>query len=203
MTFSVYIIEASSPKDFFDRSLDGLATENLLNTMGVTNKVRFVLTRAFLKRAVEEASAYSIVHVSCHGNNSGIAVGNLSGQLNWPEFAMLFQCRAEAPYLVMSSCCGAASGIGSAFEASGVRPPIIFGSTEVLGYSEYSAAWAVLYHRFVCDGLSKDTAQTALKQINAVVHDSFLYRRWDEERECYRSFPPADAIYTVTRSRNE
>jgi hypothetical protein len=201
----VYIVEASSTADFYDQSLDGRSAQNLLNTICVPNEFRMALTPTYLQKAIEEASAggFDILHLSCHGDKEGTGIFVVNKFLPWPEFARLFrQIEGNAPALVMSSCCGAASGISSAFEDCRIQPPFIFGSTAVLGYSEYCAAWAILYHRLINDGVSKDSAMTAMEHINAVVHDSFIYRRWDEEERKYKKWPRTGYSYEVQEVKN-
>lgn len=205
----MFIVEASYPRDFYRESLDGRFVENLLNTMRVENKGRIVLTPRYFRTAVTEAitGGYDILHVSCHGDRHGIDVASVEHPLSWNEFADFFHgIGRDLPALVMSSCCGAASGISRAFEQCRHRPPFIFGSTEKLGYSEYCAAWALLYHRFKKDRFSRsrtaralDTAMTAMEQISAVVNYSFLYRRWDEEEQRYLRYPHSDASYSVVK----
>lgn len=97
----------------------------------------------------------------------------------------------------MSACCGASSGIGKAFQEIDERPTIIFGSTEALDFSEYAVAWSILYHRFKTDGIRKPTAQLALQQITAVVHELFIYRRWDEKKKAYLRYPSSNKTFEV------
>jgi hypothetical protein len=98
----------------------------------------------------------------------------------------------------MSACCGATSGIRKAFENKPKKPEIIFGSSDERSYGEYAVAWAILYHRFKKDGIDKDSAQRALKDIHAVVSDKFLYRRWSNSHNEYRSYPGKGRKYEIT-----
>ncbi len=41
----VFIIESSYPKDFYKQKLDGIAAQGILNILGVTSELRFVLDR--------------------------------------------------------------------------------------------------------------------------------------------------------------
>ncbi|MFT8518981.1 hypothetical protein [Acetobacter syzygii] len=102
------------------------------------------------------------------------------------------------PVLVMSACCGASSGIAKAFAKQKKHPQIILGSQKALSFSEYAAAWSILYHRFQSDNLDRNTAQLALKQIVAVVDKSFRYLRWDNEKEKFLQYPVSGKSYTVS-----
>jgi hypothetical protein len=159
-----------------------------------------------LKKALRHAKEHKphVIHLSCHGraDNKGIVLAN-DDQIEWPKFAELF-CEAKfAPQaLVMSSCGGAAKGIDQAFAAIHKRPGIIFGSRDDHGYGEYAVAWALLYQRFKLKGLTVDSARTALRQINAVVSDAFLYRRWDSQKEKYLYYPGKQVKYAVKEVSN-
>jgi len=198
----VLVAEASYPKDFYNQTLDGVSAHNLLQTMHVHAEMHLVITPHFLKEAIEKASRenFNIIHLSCHGDDDGIDVGlpRKDHSLVWSKFVELFQnVEAEVPALVMSTCCGAASGIYKAFSVCKKRPDFIFGSTKELGYSKYAVAWAILYHRMARDGVCRDTARLALEQINAVVDRSFIYRRWSEEEEKYLKWPSSESKFRV------
>ena len=170
----VFIIESSYPKDFYEQKLDGIAAQGILNILGVENELRFVLDRKHFEKAIADAKAMNcnLIHLSCHGGEDGIALAD-NYQPSWDKFADLFQGIAWCPHaLVMSSCCGATSGIRKAFQTKPRRPEIIFGSSDERSYGEYTVAWAILYHRFKIDGVNKDAAQQALKEIHAVVSDN-------------------------------
>jgi hypothetical protein len=199
---NVFIIESSYPKDFYRQQLDGIAAQGILNILGVRNKLRFALDLKHFESAIAEAKArnYAVIHLSCHGDKNGVALAN-GDQLSWDEFADSFQRNDLCPKaLVMSSCCGATRGIRKVFENKAKRPAIIFGSSDERSYGEYTVAWAILYHRFKEDGINKDSAQQALKEINAVVSDKFLYRRWSNSRGEYLSYPGEGAKYEITKS---
>ena len=112
--------------------------------------MRFALDLKHFKRGVLEASkdGYDVLHISCHGDDSGIALSN-NKQLTWNEFAECFQQHDNCPKaLIMSSCCGAAAGIGDAFSSSSAKPKIIFGSIDERNFDEYAVAWSILYKEF-------------------------------------------------------
>jgi hypothetical protein len=161
-----------------------------------------VLTSQYLQQGIRDATSskngFNILQLSCHGNDNGIQVGG-GDFLTWPDFVRLFRDEAgEVPAaLVMSSCCGATSGIVEAFEASTKRPQIIFGSPESLEYSDYCTAWSILYHRAKTDGISPDTTNTALEQINAVLRQDFLCWRMDYKHTRYERYPRSGASFEV------
>lgn len=62
---------------------------------------------------------------------------------------------------------------------------------------------AILYHRFKTNGVNKDAAQQALKQIHAVVSDKFLHHRWSDSRREYRFYPGKANKYRITNARKQ
>lgn len=199
----VFIIESSYPKDFYQHKLDGIAAQGILNILGVPNELRFVLDRKYFEKAIADTKAFgfTLIHLSCHGDEKGVALAN-NYQLTWDEFADFFQQQEWCPKaLVMSSCSGAASGIQNAFQKKSRQPGIIFGSSDERSYGEYAVAWAILYHHFKKDGVDKDAAQKALKEIHAVVADTFLYRRWSSSRRQYLFYPGKGKKYRITEAK--
>ncbi len=197
--FSVYIIESTYPTDFYHGTLDGPVAQSLLNILRIRNRLRMVLDLKHLKKAFREANRdkFDVMHLSCHGDENGIDLAK-DRELDWPEFTELFQESSLVPKaLIMSSCCGAASGIGQAFAKVPQRPLIIFGSVDRRSYGEYATAWTLLYHRFKASGVTRGAAQVVLQQINAAVSRKFLYRRWDAEQKKYLSYPRRGVRYEV------
>jgi len=196
----VYIVEASYPKDFFRQNLDGLATHNLLLLIGIKSQLRMVLNRTYLKKAIREAlrDGYDVLHLSCHGDDDGIALPD-DDELSWEDFSELFPESEQTPVLIMSSCKGAATGIAAAFSKHRHPPPFIFGSEEALDYDFYAAAWSLLYRRLWRDGVNRDAGQHAIEQITAVLHHSFIYRRWDKGSRSYLRYPIRGERYVVSK----
>jgi hypothetical protein len=199
---NVFIIESSYPEDFYGQKLDGIAAQGILNILGVSNELRFALDRQHFEKAIADAKGLNstVIHLSCHGDKHGVAL-TTNYQPSWDKFASFFQNNRWCPKaLVMSACCGATSGLRSAFKNKSKRPEIIFGSSDERSYGEYTVAWAILYHRFKKEGINKESAQRALKDINAVVSDKFLYRRWSNSRKEYLSYPGKGKKYEIAEA---
>lgn len=195
----VLIIESASADDFYDNQLDGNSTGQLLRLLGIKFEMRIALDESRLSRALEFATQgnFDVIHLSCHGDKDGIQLANRKC-IDWNPLAAIFQKYNTHPRaLVMSACCGAASGIGHAFAQVKLRPNIIFGSTDARFYYDYAVAWAILYRVFLLEGVHRDAAQQALAHINAVVSPKFKYRRWDETQDKYLVFPGKAATYGV------
>ncbi len=199
----VLIVESSYPSDFYADQLDGKSTYELLKLLGASPKLIYALDRKHFQKAIDYAAVhkYEAVHISCHGDEDGVALTLKGENLNWSEFVACFRNNMRCPEaVIMSSCCGADSEIGLEFAKGTPRPKIIFGSTDPRSYSQYAAAWTLLYRRFMLDGINRDAAQLALSQINAVVHKAFKYRRWDPQAKKYLVFPGKNQRYKIVEA---
>jgi hypothetical protein len=101
----VLIVEASYPKDFYKGQLDGHVTQALTRLLGVKSDLLYALDMPHLEKAIAHAAAggYDVAHVSCHGDDVGIAVTNNSS-INWPDFVGLFakyKCSPHAYVLML------------------------------------------------------------------------------------------------------
>jgi hypothetical protein len=171
--------------------------------MGIENLLRMVIDLDHFRQAVRDAAGhrFDVLHLSCHGGDDGIALCD-DARLSWEELALIFETMQYNPTaLVMSTCCGAASGIGDAFQVCKYGPDIIFGSKVPLNISDYCVAWAILYHQLILDGVTLQAARTAMKNINAVVTNEFVYRRWDADASRYLYYPAKNRTYSVVEDK--
>jgi len=205
---TVYIIDSNYPADHYADRADGAITQNILKALGIRADLRLALDREYFKKAVTRATkaGCDVLHISTHGNENGISVCNdrddplceLPQGYLWKEFVSLFQGPFAPPDArVISACNGASLGLARAFAKGKKRPNIIIGSTEELYPADYVAAWALLYRLFKREGIDRDSAQRALGDICAVVHESFRYLRWDDDRQSYRRYPGAGTLFDV------
>lgn len=195
----VLIIESSYPEDFYNEQLDGLVTLHLTKLLRINAKLVYALDKSHFSKAIALAAKgnYDVLHLSCHGDDVGIAVTD-NKSLDWPDLAQLFYRHGYKPSaLVMSACCGASDGLREAFAAVSTRPDIIFGTTDARDYNEYALAWTILYNKFKAEGVDRDVAQQALKEIHATGGSTFRYLRWDGTSRYYRNFPFTGKSYQV------
>jgi len=199
----VLIIEASYPKDFYRGQLDGHVTQALTRLLGIKSDLVYALDKSHFEKAIAHAANgdYDVVHVSCHGDDVGIAVTNNS-PINWPDFVELFRkykCNPHA--LIMSSCCGATDDLANEFEKIPYGPYIIFGSIDERNYNEYAVAWTILYNLFKTKGVHRDVAMEALRAIRAIVHNNFRYLRWKDDKKEYVQYPPEGRRFVVMEKK--
>ena len=191
---SVYIVESLHSDQFFERTLDGHAANEVLKILQVPTEYRIAFTWPLLKRAVAEAAAgnYQVLHFSAHGDDDGPRLTN-GKDLSWREFAQLIApASGRDKALVMATCQGGHRRLTRALAKEGVVFGWVFGSTAAKGvtFSDSCLAWSILYNRLVDHGFHKTGLKTALAAINAAIDGDFIYRRWDGQR--YRRFPAAD-----------
>jgi hypothetical protein len=204
---TVFIIDSNYPKDHYLDRADCAIAQQVLKTLGIKADLRVALDREYFEKATRRAltQGRDVLHISCHGDDNGIGLcsddpdSELPMGLSWDELTALFQDHRQPPTaLVMSACCGAASGLGQSFARVPIRPEIIIGSTDKRYPADYVAAWTLLYRRFKRSGINRDSAQRVLRDICAVVHKNFRYLRWDDDQDGYRHFPATGRQYEVS-----
>lgn len=190
MLEKVYIVESLSPKDFYERRLDGHAANEILKILDVTTEYRIAFTKKLVKRAISEAAAGDcrVLHFSSHGDANGIRLTN-NTDISWTDFVELVRPVAgKDNALVMATCGGGDKQLTKALTAAGVEFGYVFGSTaDTVTFSDSCLAWSILYNRLVDHGFEKSGLMSTLKAINSAIVGDFVYRRWDGNK--YRHYP--------------
>lgn len=203
----VLVIESGDAEDFYDNTLDGVSTHELLKLIGVSSELRFAVNKEYFEKALQHFAEkrFDVLHISAHGSTTAFYLAN-DDRIKWAHLAELFQTHKCAPdALVMSVCFAASEKIDEAFEAKHVkyRPGFIFGSTDARNYHDYAAAWSILYRVFRKKNFDRGRAKMALRHVNAVVHEAFVYRRWDEDEKYYKHFPVEGKAFEVVPKRRK
>ena len=188
---SVFIAESLSPKDFYERRLDGFAANEVLKIQSCPTEYRIVLTRKYLRRAIEEADEnnFAIFHLSCHGDSDGIKLAD-GTEIDWLTLAHMFKPFAtQERCLVLASCSGGHYAFTKALVKVGAAFGYVFGSTAAdgVGFTDSCLAWSVLYRELIENGLARDTLQRAVETINVIAPGNFVYRRWSGS--VYQRYP--------------
>ncbi|SDC78652.1 hypothetical protein SAMN05444678_105235 [Sphingomonas sp. YR710] len=190
MLDSVFILESLDPKDFYERTLDGHAANEILRILGTKSEYRVAFTKALAERAIREAAKrnFTILHFSSHGSGTGVTLTN-GKRLSWDKFVKLIAPAAGADQaLVMATCGGGDHELTKALAKAGVIFGWVFGSTaDTVHFSDSCLAWSILYNRLYDHGFEPAALRTTLKAINAAIQGDFVYRRWDGK--AYRRFP--------------
>jgi hypothetical protein len=175
---TVFIVDSNYPKDHYLERADGEIAQQILKALNIKADLRLALDREYFGKAVKRAlnQKCDVLHISCHGDDEGIGLcsddpdSDQPMGLDWKQLADLFQDHDHTPVaLIMSACCGAASGLGDAFTRVSKRPSIIIGSTDKRYPADYVAAWSLIYRKFKRSGIDKETAQLVLEDVCAVV----------------------------------
>jgi hypothetical protein len=199
------IIEASDPEDFFDETLDGPVTYHLAKLLQIDSLLVYALDEDHLEKAIALAAKhhYNAIHLSCHGDEDGIAVTDCTN-IDWPDFVQLFNSQKYSPEaLIMSSCHGAGDGLADEFTKVRLRPKIIFGSRDKRNYIEYAVAWTILYRLFATKGIDRKVGQRALRAICSVAHKNFRYLRWHDNKKEYVQFPGEGRRYEIVEKKKK
>jgi hypothetical protein len=143
------------------------------------------------------------VHISCHGNNEGLAFRmDLEPWANIIQhISPLCQMRDYKGGFVLSiSACGAGQqeitqGLSESFRGgSKMTPPhyLFVTNSESVMWDDATVAWVALYHRIGKLGLGKKEAiQNSLQAIELVTGLSLRYFRWDKTDKRFLRFPGA------------
>jgi hypothetical protein len=190
VAFSVFLAEAVGAEDFYEGRTDGFAANEVLKIQQVRSSYRIVFDVAHLSRTIADATSgdYDVLHISAHGDDTGISLTN-GDFVSWYDLARMlkpFGGVADKPnkILVVSSCMGGYVGLSKALQKRGVAFRFIFGSTarSGVGFTHSCIAWSIPYNRFVELGSRRFTLtelRTTLDRINQVVPGDFVYRRWN------------------------
>jgi len=206
----VFIIDSNFPEDHFHDRADGVVTQYILKALGLRADLRLALDRKHFTAGVKRAlkARCDVLHISTHGDADGVALcddqlGSSTRQgFTWVDFVGLFQGEQNVPTaLVLAACKGASRGLVEAFAQAEKRPMIIVGSSDDRYPADYVAAWALLYRQFQRSGITRDTAQSALDSICAVVHKKFRYYRWDDSRNCYLLYPGQNTCFDIVKRK--
>lgn len=191
---SVYILESLKPKDFYKRSLDGHAANEVLRVLGTRTEYRIAFTKALIERAIKEAVAgdFEVLHFSSHGHGGGIRLTD-GTRLTWAEFAEIVRpASGSDKALVMATCGGGDKELTKALAAADVTFGWVFGSTaDEVYFVDSCLAWSILYNRLYDHGFARKGLKVTLKAINAAIIGDFVYRRWTGKK--YRHFPAKQA----------
>jgi hypothetical protein len=203
----VLVIESGSSDDFFDSTLEGVSTHELLKRIGIDAELRFAVDNDNFGKALERFATgnFDVMHISAHGSGDAIHLTN-DDYITWKKLAELFQRYKCAPNaMIMTVCFAGSDSIDEAFQAEGIkyRPGFVFGSKDARYYYDYVVAWAILYRMFYDKDFNKVDAKIALQHISAVVDKAFVYRRWASDEEIYKHYPTKDSRYEVMSQKRK
>lgn len=184
--FKVYIIESPADIDLFENRTEGKALSNVLEIseipyeyLLVTSEKTFELAFKSIKDDILELQeeylfVWPIIHVSCHGNDSGIGLTDNS-YLKWnvlyqmlTEVNLCFEEDPSSPiFLSMSSCFGL-HAIKTDWDSESSPFAFVLGHEKEILWEDALIAFSVFYHNFVNKKKSSDIALACMNNsINA------------------------------------
>ncbi|MGE7024141.1 hypothetical protein [Solibacillus cecembensis] len=145
----------------------------------------------------EDEKEQICIHISCHGNNDGLALGK--DFLMWEEVAnsllpLLKLQRLKKPIYLAISACGTdnqkiSSAIRKIFNKEKIKPPkfIFVINQKEVGWNDALLNWTILYHQI--DYLNG--AEDLRDLLTRIVESGFgklKYYRWDVLNKKYFTF---------------
>lgn len=209
----IAIIESPNPVDVFEGRTEAQALEatcKLLCHKPVSffprsrSELRTVckfLASADSAHASPSDSAPLFIHISCHGNESGLAFGN--DFIEWDDLAQdLLPIFKNDDYRGQTVLCLSACGSGEhvvhaalseKLEGSLARPPayIISIRHEAAHWDDLLVGWTLFYHKMAKVSLSDfDAVKDVFTSIKECIQVQFSYHRYNEESQKYKVYPP-------------
>lgn len=155
--YFIHIIESPGADDFLANRQEGHVLQGMLDLMGCKAKVYTAVNQAAFAKAVqrivefhadEGAEFHPMLHISCHGNQMGIAFTDNAALLSWKELARIIRPLSEAAsdnLMVGMSICYGYEGLVMA--KSDDKPPfaILVGPKSTVGWSASAVAFCSYY----------------------------------------------------------
>lgn len=210
----IAVIESPNPIDLFDgrSESDSLVPAcKLIGHQSISflaksrrefKEICQYLASADTTHASKYPSAPLFLHLSCHGNNKGIAFG--SSDVSWKSLVQDIEPILSNPLykgnfaLAISSCGSGEHDLHEHFldrieEDDGAKmPQYIFSIPgDSVNWDDALVGWILFYHKLSSVSLGdRGKVQKALKDIYFGTKLKFSYHRWDENVSKYKTFTP-------------
>jgi len=166
--YAVYIVESPHSDDFLAGRAEGRTLSQILDLGGILNQYRLAINRDALHKAIElsvhdvklrrsetQKRWIPILHISCHGDASGLELSN-GDRVEWSELGELLKLfydqKIAADFAVLYLSMSACEGI-HAFRAdveNGKSPFVsIVGPLTEVGWAEALVAYSVYYYNLI------------------------------------------------------
>jgi hypothetical protein len=212
----VFIVESPNPLDLLKGRSERLSLEQVCRLVGHDPATFFIRDISELKQTFGYISSIEsnsdrdktplYIHISTHGNDSGIAVG--PDTVSWADLAKIVQemykqlCYYLGPVILILSACGAnkqkmtdqlTKDVAAASKPY-VPPEYVFVSSEdIVHWSDAVVAWTIFYRDAIkMDFTDKTTVQDLLNRLHKSGFGDLSYYRWDGPSKRYKRFQPKD-----------
>ena len=214
-TGRVFILESPNPLDLLENRGERLALEQVCKLAGYDAWTFLLRNAQELKQTFSYISSIKgdkddktplFIHVSVHGNDSGIGVG--PDMITWDNLAKTVQqiyARLRyyrGPIILILSACGANNQKLTAELTEGVNsahvpfiPPeyiFVFSDDTVL-WTDAVVTWTIFYREVsYLDFIDKTVVQDLLNRLHKSGFGNLKYCRWDNGSKEYKHFVPKD-----------
>lgn len=192
----VLIIESTRADELYRNKREGVLLGDLLRLLGIRSTYRVCVDRKRLENALAESSRgeYDAVHVSCHGDSSGLALTN-AANVDWDELVSMSRGHLQRKLLVLSACESGARELADAFARTTNGPGIIVGTKSDIDWDDAAIAWQLLY-KWLREG---HRIGDALQRVAVALDVRLVYRRWVSDEYRPQSFPrPSSSLHRTT-----
>jgi hypothetical protein len=168
----VFIIESLDLEDETNNLFEGKILYSILKMLDVDVFYRYIRTKKELKEMIKqfEESDYRYLHLSCHGNETGIQITLEKNTITFEELSDMFKYENRKQRLFLSSC-NAMNGQDILDGMSDTKFKSITGPLQAIRFSDSRAFWTAFYHlMFRDDELIKNSR---LKEALEKLADTF------------------------------
>ena len=211
----VFILESPNPLDLLENRGERAALEQVCKLLGHSASAFLLRDAQELRKTFAYISSIKgkkkdmtplFLHLSAHGNDSGIAVGR--DDVSWVDLASAVQdmysqlCYYHGPVILILSACGANEQELTSELASGLKkaqkifiPPeyVFVFNQDTVTWADAVVTWTIFYHQVKkIDFDDKLSVQRLLNNLYKSGYGNLKYFRWDSASSKYKKFEPKD-----------
>lgn len=209
----VFILESPNPLDLLENLGERLALEQVCKLGGYDATTFLLRDQSEFRQTCEYISSIKgeesdktplFLHVSVHGNASGIAIGK--DTIKWKDLANIVQTMYQhlkfyhGPVVLVLSACGAnkqrlTSALTAKRTEAGatyIPPEFIFVfAEETVDWRDAVVTWTIFYREVSrADFSNKTTIKQLLSRLCKSGFGYLKYYRWDDATQKYFSYEP-------------
>ena len=209
----IVILESPDPMDLLQGRSEAQTLAAACKLIGyetasftIRSKTEFDKTCEYISTITEDHDATEsndiplFIHISCHGNKSGLAFG--TDPVTWKQLAKSISplCNMEnysGGFVLSISACGAGgqtitSKLSTAFKTDGaITPPhyLFVTAGDEVAWDDAAVSWVNLYHKLGDMNLAhRFSLQKSLDAITELTGAQLSYYRWAEDESKFRRY---------------
>jgi hypothetical protein len=185
----VFIIESLDLEDEEQGRFEGKIITEMLRMLNVEVYYTYIRTKDELKVMIKkfEESDFRYLHLSCHGNETGIAMTLDEYSFPFSEFSDMFEYENRQQRLFLSSC-SAMSGEEILKGMSETKFKSITGPLQEILFTDSAAFWTSFYHLMFRDDeiIKNSRLKDALEKLSDTFEIEMSTLISDKKRETYK-----------------